>query len=54
MKPNIVLAAMGEMPEDETDNEVIVVVVNIRKVFWCYRRARTQMQLRTRIIHARV
>ena len=31
---NIMLAAIGEMLEDETDNEVMGVVVNIRKAFW--------------------
>ena len=28
------LAAIGEMLEDEQDNEVMGVVVNIRKAFW--------------------
>ena len=28
------LAAIGEMLEDETDNEVMGVVINIRKAFW--------------------
>jgi translation initiation factor 4E len=28
------LAAIGEMLEDEADNEVMGVVVNIRKAFW--------------------
>lgn len=28
------LAAIGEMLEDENDNEVMGVVVNIRKAFW--------------------
>jgi translation initiation factor 4E len=28
------LAAIGEMLEDESDNEVMGVVVNIRKAFW--------------------
>ena len=31
---NIMLAAIGEMLEDEQDNEVMGVVVNIRKGFW--------------------
>ncbi|SMQ45807.1 unnamed protein product [Zymoseptoria tritici ST99CH_3D7] len=31
---NIMLAAIGEMLEDESDNEVMGVVVNIRKAFW--------------------
>lgn len=31
---NIMLAAIGEMLEDENDNEVMGVVVNIRKAFW--------------------
>ena len=31
---NITLAAIGEMLEDEQDNEVMGVVVNIRKAFW--------------------
>ena len=31
---NIMLAAIGEMLEDEADNEVMGVVVNIRKAFW--------------------
>ncbi|KXT07312.1 hypothetical protein AC578_447 [Pseudocercospora eumusae] len=31
---NIMLAAIGEMLEDDNDNEVMGVVVNIRKAFW--------------------
>ena len=31
---NVMLAAIGEMLEDEADNEVMGVVVNIRKAFW--------------------
>ncbi len=31
---NIMLAAIGEMLEEENDNEVMGVVVNIRKAFW--------------------
>jgi len=31
---NIMLAAIGEMLEDENDSEVMGVVVNIRKAFW--------------------
>lgn len=31
---NIMLAAIGETLEDEQDNEVMGVVVNIRKAFW--------------------
>lgn len=31
---NMMMAAIGEMLEDENDNEVIGVVVNIRKAFW--------------------
>ena len=31
---NIMLAAIGEMLEDENDNEVMGVVINIRKAFW--------------------
>lgn len=31
---NIMLAAIGEVLEDESDNEVMGVVVNIRKAFW--------------------
>ncbi|CAK4033838.1 Eukaryotic translation initiation factor 4E-1 [Lecanosticta acicola] len=31
---NIMLAAIGEMLEEEGDNEVMGVVVNIRKAFW--------------------
>lgn len=31
---NIMLAAIGEMLEDDGDNEVMGVVVNIRKAFW--------------------
>lgn len=31
---NIMLAAIGETLEDESDNEVMGVVVNIRKAFW--------------------
>jgi translation initiation factor 4E len=31
---NIMLAAIGEMLEDEPDNEIMGVVINIRKAFW--------------------
>lgn len=31
---NIMMAAIGETLEDEGDNEVMGVVVNIRKTFW--------------------
>lgn len=31
---NIMLAAIGEMLEEEQDNEVMGVVINIRKAFW--------------------
>jgi translation initiation factor 4E len=31
---NIMLAAIGEMLEEENDGEVMGVVVNIRKTFW--------------------
>lgn len=31
---NIMLAAIGETLEDEQDNEVMGVVLNIRKAFW--------------------
>ncbi|KAF2857322.1 eukaryotic translation initiation factor 4E [Piedraia hortae CBS 480.64] len=31
---NVVLAAIGEQLEDEHDNEVMGVVINIRKAFW--------------------
>ena len=31
---NIMLAGIGEMLEDEQDDEVMGVVVNIRKAFW--------------------
>jgi translation initiation factor 4E len=31
---NVMLAAIGEQLEDEQDNEVMGVVVNIRKAFW--------------------
>jgi translation initiation factor 4E len=31
---NVMLAAIGEQLEEEQDNEVMGVVVNIRKAFW--------------------
>jgi translation initiation factor 4E len=31
---NVMLAAIGEQLEDDNDNEVMGVVVNIRKAFW--------------------
>lgn len=31
---NLMLGAIGEMLEDESDNEVMGVVINIRKAFW--------------------